>query len=50
MTLKTIAGSRDTEEFKRVEQQIVHRAGGAAIFAHENDGPATKRTFDAPSL
>ena len=50
MTLKTIAGSRETEEFDRVEQQIAFRASGAAIFALENDGPSSKRTFDAPKL
>lgn len=49
MTLKTIAGSRDTEEFRIVEQQIVHRANGASIFAADNDGPSARRTLDAPT-
>lgn len=32
MTLHAIAGSRDTNEFKRIEKAIEHRAGGAEIF------------------
>jgi hypothetical protein len=32
MTLHAIAGSRDTNEFKRIEQAIEHRASGASIF------------------
>ncbi len=41
MTLHAIAGSRDTGEFKRIEQAIEHRAGGAAIFnvAAKPSGP-----------
>lgn len=48
MTLHAIAGSRDTSEFKRIEQAIEHRASGAAIFnvAAKPSAPANK----APTL
>ncbi|MDF3025476.1 MAG: hypothetical protein K0R10_2837 [Alphaproteobacteria bacterium] len=44
MTLHAIAGSRDTNEFKRIEQAIEHRASGAAIFnvAAKPNAPANK--------
>lgn len=49
MTLKTIAGYRNTDEAKAVESQIEFRAGGASIFANEQTGPRVSSP-SAPSL
>jgi hypothetical protein len=49
MTLKTIAGFRNTDEAKAVESQIEFRASGAAIFAHEHSGPKVSAP-SAPAL
>lgn len=50
MTLHTIAGSRNTEEFKQIERAIEFRAGGASIFAHDIQEPYTGLKNDAPKL
>ncbi|MEZ0225177.1 MAG: hypothetical protein ACAH83_11530 [Alphaproteobacteria bacterium] len=49
MTLKTIAGYRNTNEAKDIESAIEFRASGASIFANEQSGPRVSAPT-APAL
>ena len=49
MTLKTIAGFRNTDEARDIEEHIKFRADGASIFANEQSGPKVSAP-SAPAL